>query len=171
MASSLSLSSANRNTDQRATGQEDANMSNTHLGRYQPFLWYFCLAWQDPKIPSGNHQTSDLWNLAFIASVMDWPNTLPMKCSLPGFNTDLQIDSASMGGEVWWAGEHKRQCTKHEALLLLTEDSSAGSLILSLLLISDAHLILRPRQVSIWHCPLCCSSFLLVFSRWSTAAL
>lgn len=89
------------------------------------------LGWLDPKIPPGNHQTSGLWNLAFVAALMKWPNTLSMKCSLPGFNIDLQNDSASMGNEVWWAGEHKRQCTKHEALLLLTEDSSAGSLILS----------------------------------------
>lgn len=109
----------------------------------------FCLGWLDPKIPSGNHQTSGLWNLTFVASVMVWPNTLPMKCSLPGFNIDLQNDSALMGDEVWWAGEHKKKCMQHKARLLLTEDSSAGSLILSLLLISDAHLILRPRQVSI----------------------
>lgn len=76
MTSGISFSSANSNRNQSATGQEDANMPNTHLGWYCPFLQVF--AWAD-SVQSLIWEASDVRT---VKSLQGCSNTVPMKCSL-----------------------------------------------------------------------------------------
>lgn len=62
------------------------------------------------------------------------------------FNADLQNDFTSVGDEVQWAGEHRRQSMWALGVITAIWRSTAGSLILSALLILDAHLFCDPAR-------------------------
>lgn len=79
-------------------------------------------------------------------------------------NADLQNDFTSVGDEVQWAGEHRRKSTWALGVITAIWRSIAGSLILSALLILDAHLFCDPARspfnTALFNIP-SCSLFLL----------